>query len=90
MTGPSNLGLEALTFVPDDYHREGEDFYAGLQSTGEVFRFGLSIKSSSLLISVTSIGKLSIEGNHTDLLTFRTIRQATEYFPCMTHSIAQK
>ncbi|GAF79826.1 unnamed protein product, partial [marine sediment metagenome] len=47
MTGPSNLGLEALTFVPDATHPEGGVFYAGLQSTGEVFRFGLSIKSSS-------------------------------------------
>ena len=47
MTGPSNLGLEALTFVPDDSHQEGGVFYAGLQSTGEIFRFVLSIKSSS-------------------------------------------
>jgi uncharacterized protein YjiK len=67
MTGPSNLGLEALTFVPDDSHQEGGVFYAGLQSTGEVFRFGLSIKSSSTLSSVTFIDTLVIEGSHPDL-----------------------
>ena len=67
MTGPSNLGLEALTFVPDATHPEGGVFYAGLQSTGEVFRFGLSIKSSSTLSSVTFINTLVIEGSHTDL-----------------------
>ena len=67
MTGPSNLGLEALTFVPDATHPEGGHFYAGLQSTGEVFRFDLSIKSSSTLTSVTFIDTLTIEGNHIDI-----------------------
>ena len=67
MTGPSNLGLEALTFVPDATHPEGGVFYAGLQSTGEVFRFGLSIKSSSTLSSVTFIDTIVIEGSHADL-----------------------
>ena len=67
MTGPSNLGLEALTFVPDATHPEGGLFYAGLQSTGEVFRFDLSIKSSSTVASVTFIDTLTIEGSHTDI-----------------------
>ena len=67
MTGPNNLGLEALTFVPDDSHQEGGVFYAGLQSTGEIFRFVLSIKSSSTVSSVTFINTLVIEGSHTDL-----------------------
>ena len=67
MTGPSNLGLEALTFVPDATHPEGGHFYAGLQSTGEVFRFDLSIKSSSTVTSVTFIDTLTIEGNDTDI-----------------------
>ena len=67
MTGPSNLGLEALTFVPDATHPEGGRFYAGLQSTGEVFRFDLSIKSSPTVASVTFIDTLTIEGNHTDI-----------------------
>ena len=67
MTGPTNLGLEALTFVPDDSHQEGGVFYAGLQSTGEVFLFILSIKSSSTLSSVTFIDTLVIEGSQTDL-----------------------
>ena len=67
MTGPSNLGLEALTFVPDATHPEGGYFYAGLQSTGEVFRFDLSIKSSPTVASVTFIDTLTIEGNHTDI-----------------------
>ena len=67
MTGPSNLGLEALTFVPDATHPEGGRFYAGLQSTGEVFRFDLSIKSSPTVTSVTFIDTLTIEGNHTDI-----------------------
>ena len=67
MTGPSNLGLEALTFVPDATHPEGGLFYAGLQSTGEIFRFALSIKSSPTVTSVTFIDTLTIEGNHTDI-----------------------
>ena len=67
MTGPSNLGLEALTFVPDTSHPEGGLFYAGLQSTGEIFQFDLSIKTSQILSSVTFIDTLAIDGNHTDI-----------------------
>ena len=67
LNGPTNLGLEALTFVPDDSHPEGGIFYAGLQSTGEVFQFDLSIKTSQTLSSVTLIDVLTIDGNHTDI-----------------------
>ena len=67
MTGPSNLGLEALTFVSNASHPEGGLFYAGLQSTGEVFRFDLSIKTSASLNRVALIDVLAIDGNHADI-----------------------
>jgi len=50
-----NLGLEALTFVPDATHNEGGLFYAGLQETGEVFVFELPIQSSSTDQTVTHV-----------------------------------
>ena len=67
MIRPSNLGLKALTSVPDATHPEGGLFYAGLQTTREFFRFDLSIKSSSALKSVTFIDTLTIDGNHIDI-----------------------
>lgn len=56
MTGPDNLGLEALTFVPIPGHPEGGEFYAGLQDTGVIYRFRLPIVSSAVSTSVTFLG----------------------------------
>ena len=67
MTGPSNLGLEALTFVPDASQPEGGYFYAGLQSSGTIYRFQLPIHSSTDSTAVTFIDTLQVEGNHTDI-----------------------
>ena len=67
MTGPSNLGLEALTFVPDTSQPEGGYFYAGLQSSGTIYRFQLPIHSSTDSTAVTFIDTLQVEGNHTDI-----------------------
>lgn len=53
MGGTSSQGLESLTFVQDDSQVEGGFFYAGLQQTGEIFVFELSIASSSTDTTVT-------------------------------------
>lgn len=58
MKSPKNLGLEALTFVPDTDDPEGGLFYAGLQATGEIFIFRLPILSSATNIDVTLIGTI--------------------------------
>ncbi len=50
-----NLGLEALTFVPDASHAEGGTFWAGLQETGEIFIFSLPIVSSTTSTTVTHV-----------------------------------
>ena len=67
MTGPANLGLEALTFVPDNSQPEGGYFYAGLQSSGAIYRFELPIQSSTHSATVTFIDTLQIEGDHADI-----------------------
>jgi hypothetical protein len=51
----ANLGLEALTFVPDMSSAEGGYFYAGLQETGTIYIFELPIVTSSTDTSVTFI-----------------------------------
>ena len=56
MTGPANQGLEALTFVPIQGHAEGGEFWAGLQDTGEIFRFELPIQSSATSSAVAFLG----------------------------------
>jgi len=56
MTGPDNLGMEALTFVPIAGHPEGGEFYAGLQHTGVIYRFTLPIVSSATSANVTFLG----------------------------------
>lgn len=53
MTGNSNLGLEALTFVADESHPEGGLFYAGHQQEGKIYVFDLPIKSSPTSTIVT-------------------------------------
>lgn len=50
-----NLGLEALTFVPDATNTEGGTFWAGLQETGEIFIFSLPIVSSTSDTTVTNL-----------------------------------
>lgn len=56
MTGPANQGLEALTFVPIPGHAESGEFWAGLQDTGEIFRFELPIRSSATSSVVNFLG----------------------------------
>lgn len=53
-----NLGLEALTFVPDTASSEGGYFYAGLQETGTIYAFELPIISSSTDTTVTLIDSI--------------------------------
>jgi hypothetical protein len=53
-----NLGLEALTFVPDTTSLEGGYFYAGLQETGTIYIFELPIVSSSTDTTVTFIDSI--------------------------------
>jgi|GEM_PF-2457309 len=50
-----NLGLEALTFVPDTSSTEGGYFYAGLQETGTIYIFELPIITSSTDTTVVFI-----------------------------------
>lgn len=64
-----NLGLEALTFIPDTSSIEGGYFYAGLQETGTIYIFELPILSSSTDSTVTFIdsmhnGLAGISGLH--------------------------
>ncbi len=53
-----NLGLEALTFLPDTTRSEGGYFYAGLQETGTIYIFELPILSSSTDTTVTFIDSI--------------------------------
>ncbi len=53
-----NLGLEALTFVPDSSSSERGYFYAGLQETGTIYIFELPIISSSTDTTVTFIDSI--------------------------------
>ena len=67
MTGPSNNGLEALTFVADESHPEGGLFYAGLQADGRIYVFDLPIASSVASEVVTHIATLTPVAGRTDL-----------------------
>ena len=69
-----NLGLEALTFVPDTASAEGGYFYAGLQETGTIYVFELPIVSSSTDTTVTFIDSI-----HTGLPFISGIDYNTEY-----------
>jgi len=71
MTGPSNMGLEALTFIPDSTNVEGGLFYAGLQYDGKIYVFELPITTSSTDTNVAYItsytpvsGRWDISGLH--------------------------
>ena len=69
-----NLGLEALTFVPDTVNPEGGYFYAGLQETGTIYVFELPIMSSSTDTTVTFIDSI-----HTGLPFISGLDYNTEY-----------
>ncbi len=56
MTGPSNEGLEGLTFVPDPLDPEGGLFFAGEQADGKIYKFRLPIKTSATSTTVTFLG----------------------------------
>lgn len=67
MTSPANLGLEALTFVPDENNPEGGLFYAGLQEDGQIYTFQLPIASSSTSTTVTYQGTITAAAGRTDI-----------------------
>ena len=62
-----NLGLEALTFVPNASHPEGGTFWAGLQETGEIFEFSLPLVSSSSSTTVTFVNSFLPSTGHTQI-----------------------
>jgi hypothetical protein len=64
---PSNSGLEALTFAPDQNHPEGGLFYAGLQSDGSMYVFDLPIRSSTTSTTVNHITTITPLVGRTDL-----------------------
>ena len=67
MTGPSNSGLEALTFVPDAGNPEGGLFYAGLQNDGKIYKFQLPIQTSAVSTTVAFVGTITPVVGRTDL-----------------------
>lgn len=67
ITTPYNLGLEALTFVPDRNHPEGGRFYVGVQQTGTIFVFDLPILSSASSTAVTLVNSITPAPAITDL-----------------------
>lgn len=67
MTGPSNQGLEALTFVPIANNSEGGLFYAGHQGDGKIYTFQLPIKSSASSTTVTHVSTITPVPGRTDL-----------------------
>ena len=67
MTGASNSGLEALTFVPDAGDPEGGLFYAGLQSDGKIYSFRLPIASSTSSTTVTHVSTITPVAGRTDI-----------------------
>lgn len=67
MTGPSNSGLEALTFVPDAGDPEGGLFYAGLQSDGKIYSFRLPLVSNPSSTTVTHVSTITPVAGRTDI-----------------------
>jgi SdiA-regulated len=55
LTGSANLGVEAMTFVPDANDLEGGLFHLGQQSNGRVYVFRLPIVSSATATTFTLI-----------------------------------
>ena len=72
---PINLGLEALTFVPDPAHPEGGLFYAGIQADGTIHVFELPIKSSSTATTATEVDLIMPAQGLTDLSGLHYDRQ---------------
>lgn len=69
MTGPSNSGLEALTFIPNGAHPydnsdSGGLFYAGLQADGKIYVFDVDITVSG---SVEFIDTITVNALRTDI-----------------------
>jgi len=67
MTGPTNTGLEALTFVPIDGHPEGGVFHAGLQDDGKIYVFDLPIVTSTTSTAVTFLNTITPSPGLTDI-----------------------
>ncbi len=67
LTGSSNRGLEALTFLPDPLDSEGGQFYAGLQSNGKIYSFQLPILSSSTSTTVTPLSTITPVAGRNDI-----------------------
>jgi len=67
LTGPSNSGLEALTFVPIEGHPEGGVFHAGLQSDGRIYVFDLPILTSASSTAVTHLDTITPAPGLSDL-----------------------
>jgi len=67
MTGPDNLGLEALTFVPDAGDPEGGLFYAGLQNDGKIYSFRLPLVSHPSSTTVTHVSTITPAAGRTDI-----------------------
>ena len=73
MSGPSNSGLEALTFVPNGHHpypasASGGLFYAGLQADGKIYVFDVDLSAGESLSYVDTIvpvsGQTDLSGLH--------------------------
>ncbi len=63
LTGPSESGLEALTFVDDPAHPEGGRFYAGHQDDGRIYVFDLPIATSMTSTTVQHVSTIvPVEG----------------------------
>ncbi|UCE60084.1 MAG: hypothetical protein JSU63_21900, partial [Phycisphaerales bacterium] len=67
LQGPSNAGLEALTFVPVADHPEGGLFYAGLQCDGKIYVFELPIVTSATDTSVVHVNTITPVAGRTDM-----------------------
>lgn len=67
MTGPSNSGLEGLTFVPNGHHPyaasgSGGLFYAGLQNDGRIYVFDVDLSTGgnvSYIDTITPVDDLT-------------------------------
>ena len=67
LSGHGNEGLEGLSFIPNNEDPESGRFYVGIQATGEIFIFSLSILSSLTDNTVTFIGNFIPEKKMQDL-----------------------
>lgn len=68
MTGDSNQGLEALTFVPNGLHpynssSSGGLFYAGLQQDGKIYVFDINTNSNETVSHIDTITPIAGQGD---------------------------